>query len=156
MLFCLIFLSIVLIIILAGAVIDEEPQRTTVNLASPSVQRIDELGATYWVATLNVNKIRPKESNVLWNEVRVIVKASDGSVLNTMTSLDPDDPESYFLGTGEPEVNFWFVETSGDERMNAGDAIKVTGMGLEYEGAFVDLFHNGERIGSIVLPTNFP
>ena len=129
---------------------------TTVNIASPSVNGRDVGGTFHWDAILNINKITPKDERIGWNQLRIVVKSADGSVLNPHTPLDQD------LGIydddldGSVDVEFWFIETTGDGFMSAGDAIKITGMTRAYEGATIELTVQGERVGSIVLPTVFP
>ena len=146
-----------------GPPYEEDIGKITVNFASPSVQKFDRASsgppAIYvWDAVLNINKITPKEERVLWTEVRILVKSDVGSVLQTATSMSPDGSATYDDDDGGYiDVEFWFVETtSGDTKMSAGDAIKITGMPSTWEGATIEITKAGERIGSISLPTNFP
>ena len=143
-------LAAVLWLMVSGMISTSEEDKITVNFASPTVQQKTRV-ITCWDATININKITPKEEKVLWTEVRILVKASGGSVLNTTTAL-VSDATPYHNYT-----EFWYVETTaGDDQMSAGDAIKVTGMSDLYEGATVEITKAGERIGSTTLPTNFP
>lgn len=152
-------LAAVLWLMVSGMITGPDEEKVTVNIATPDVQ-----ATTYtnpcWDATLNINKITPKDEKVQWTEVRIIVKSASGSILNQATTPSADDDTLYGPVSAPPteaEVEFWYVETtSGDTRMSAGDAIKLTGMGSQYEGATVELTKAGERIGSITLPTNFP
>jgi flagellin-like protein len=151
-------LAAVLWLMVSGMITGPDEEKVTVNIATPDVQAQTRTNPC-WDATLNINKITPKDEKVKWTEVRCVIKSASGSILNTALAPTADTPASYNdpAGTGPGVVQFWFVETdAGDTKMSAGDAIKVTGMDVGYEGATVDLTKAGERIGSITLPTNFP
>lgn len=130
---------------------EEFPEEVVVvHIASPSVQQMTR-GITCWDVTLNINKISPKEVKLLWSEVRIIVVAASGSVMNQSTALTVDG------GSYNNYTEFWYIETtSGDNKMSAGDAIRISGTSTVYEGAKVELNRGGQTIGSITLPTNFP
>jgi hypothetical protein len=147
----------------SGMITDTDEQKTTVNIASPNVQSTTNDGAddiagnaddeTIFDAVLNINKITPKDDKVNWADVRIIVKSSTGSVLDAETTPLPD--AAYDRTTDPQPQEFWYIETGGDLKMSAGDAIKITGMDATYEGATVILKKAGEQIGSITLPTDF-
>lgn len=135
--------------------IDDEP--TTLNLASPSVTQrtIDE--ENRWDSTTTVNKVTPQDASVSWETVRVVLKASDGSLLMGVTPLEPDNPLKYDNGSdGKVSVEMWYFDVNGDGLLEPGDRIKFTALTDDYEGAIVEVTAEGERIGSLVLPTNFP
>jgi hypothetical protein len=145
----------------SGMISTEESDKTTVTLANPSVQSMAagvDRTTDCWDVTLNVQKITPKDVKVKWSELRVIVKSESGSV------LDPSSPVAADTGayTGDDLVSaviqeFWYVEvTTGDDKLDAGDGVKITGMDLTYEGASIEFTKGGERIASATLPTNFP
>jgi flagellin-like protein len=155
-------LAAVLWLMVSGMISTSDEDKITVNLASPSVQKYDR-GVTVvnyvWDATLNINKMTPKDEKVLWSEVKIIIKSAAGSILNQAASPGDDATATYDTDDvpANIAVEFWYVETtSGDTRMSAGDAIKVTGMTAAYEGASLELTKAGERIGSATMPTNFP
>jgi flagellin-like protein len=145
-------LAAVLWLMVSGMISTEESDKTTVTLANPSVKSETRTTAC-WDVTLNIQKITPKDVKVKWTELRIIVKGEDGSVLNQATTPAVDagvyvDPAA---------VEFWFVEvTAGDDKLDAGDGIKITGMDVTYEGAYIEMTKGGERIASATLPTNFP
>jgi hypothetical protein len=142
----------------SGMISTEESDKTTVTLANPSV-RSETRTNPCWDVTLNVQKITPKDVKVKWTELRVIIKSDSGSILNTASTVAADDDTLYNdpAGTGPAVVQFWFVEvTTGDDKLDAGDGIKITGMDNTYEGADVEFTKGGERIASATLPTNFP
>ena len=153
-------LAAVLWLMVSGMISTDESDKTTVNLASPSVQSFDitERTTACWDVTLNVNKITPKDDKVKWSELRIVVKGADGSVLNQATT--PVANTGTYEGDvlGDPVVvEFWYVEvTAGDLKMDAGDGVKITGMTDIYEGAMVEMTKGGERIASATLQTNFP
>ena len=161
-------LAAVLWLMVSGMISTEESDKTTVNLASPSVKSFDvtERTTACWDVTLNINKITPKDDKVKWSELRVIVKGEDGSVLNQAAT--PNANTGVYAGDATSlipagTVEFWYVEvTAGDLKMDAGDGVKITGMtdgtGVtdDYQGASVEWTKGGERIASATLPTNFP
>jgi hypothetical protein len=134
---------------------DTHPSHITVNIASPSVMQRQVDGQAHWDAVLNINKITPRDENVRWTQVGVVVRSAEGSVLDTTSPLHQDRGVYDDYSGGTVYVEFWFIETSGDDRLSAGDAIKITGMTEAYEGATIELVRGGDRIGSIVLPTEF-
>jgi hypothetical protein len=142
---------------LTSSSMPEVDEKTTVNLQSPWVGSRTIGDEIHYDAVLNINKITPKDVVVPWTTVRIIVKASDGSVLDIetipmrdLTSTYDDDLD------GHVDVEFWYVETTyGDDKMSAGDALKITGMTARYEGAQVTIMMGGEQIGSIILPMEF-
>jgi flagellin-like protein len=173
-------LAAVLWLMVSGMITDTDEQKTTVNIASPNMStyttQIDPDGVAasgdeYYVydAVLNVNKITPKDDKVLWSDVRILIKGSDGSVLMPEDILGDDGTATYdrdgtvATGGGVIDVEFWYVETqTGDTKMSAGDAVKITGMTDgslaaldDYQGATVIMKKAGEQIGSITLPTDF-
>ena len=170
-------LAAVLWLMVSGMITDTDEQKTTVNVASPDVtawsSEIDPDPAAandeYYIydAVLNINKITPKDDKVLWSEVRLLIKGSDGSVLQTETTLTDDAGASYdrdgtvATGGGVIDVEYWYVETGNDLKMSAGDAVKITGLTAgdastdDFQGAQVILKKAGEQIGSITLPTDF-
>ena len=138
--------------------IEPEPMHDdiTVNLASPSVQQLFRGGTTCWDAVLNINKITPKDVRVAWESLFVVVFSSEGWALNPALQPRPDLNDYDDGADGNIDVEFWYVETGGDTHLGAGDAFKITGTSLDYEGATILLEFRGNRIGSVTLPTNFP
>ena len=155
-------LAAVLWLMVSGMISTGNESKTTVNLASPQVNQMTRGVALYtcWDATLNVNKITPSDVKVLWTELKVSIKSASGSILLNQRSPNPDAGYSIVAGT----VEIWYVETGGNTQLNAGDAIKITGMGNgvlpvvgnSYEGALVQFYKGGQLIGASTMPTNFP
>jgi flagellin-like protein len=156
-------LAAVLWLMVSGMITDTDEQKTTVNMASPDVQSATNDGVdnipgnaddeTIFDAVLDINKITPKDDKVNWADVRIIIKASGGSVLISESVLLAD--AAYDRTTDPQPIEFWYVETGGDVKMSAGDSIKITGMDTTYEGAQVILKKSGDQISSITLPTDF-
>ncbi len=144
-------LAAVLWLMVSGMLTTDENEKITVNLSSPSVASFTR-GTACWDATMNINKITPKDEKVSWSEVKIIVKSSAGSVLQATTT--PLLDTGVYAAVATPQ--FWYVEATGDTKMSAGDGIKLTGMPQTWEGAVVELTKGGERIASATLPTNFP
>jgi hypothetical protein len=139
--------------------INSEPtEKVTVNLASPNVSTREIANVTHWDAVLNFNQVTPSDSSVPWTNVLVTIRDADGSMLLASAMPLSDDPFSYDdAANGWVDVEVWFIEvTFNDSSLDAGDALKVTGMDVRYEGATIDINNYGDRIGSITLPTNFP
>jgi hypothetical protein len=142
---------------LAGIPVDVDTDKTTVIIASPSVESRTIGEEVHWDVTLNIVKITPRDEAIAWGDVRIIVKSSAGSVLLPATRPSWDDPAEYDDGSdGTVDVEAWYVCTDSGPNMRAGDAIKLTGMTLDYEGGNIEITQRGERIGSMFLPTDFP
>jgi flagellin-like protein len=158
-------LAAVLWLMVSGMITDTDEQKTVVNVASPNVSsfQIDPDGNpgsgdeySVYDAVLNINKITPKDDKVLWIDLKILIKGADGSVLTSESPLDLNDPVGDPYDRGTPTIEYWYVETTlNDNKMSAGDAIKITSMDDTYEGATVILKNSGEQLASITLPTDF-
>ena len=157
-------LAAVLWLMVSGMITDTDEQKTVVNIASPNVSSFEQAAAVppapavyVYDAVLNINKITPKDDKVNWVDVRLIVKSDSGSVLQSEVSLLADvGTGAYDRATPTASMEYWYVETStGDTKMSAGDAIKITSMPDTWEGATVILKKSGEQLASITLPTDF-
>lgn len=136
-------------------VIEEETEKVTINLASPGMSQRTIIDQTYWDADMNINTVKPDLALVSYEDIRVIIKASDGSVLIPATEPLPDDPSDYDDGSdGTVDVEVWY--DSYTIIMVEGDSFILTGMTDAYEGALVQIMHKDRLIGSTTLPTNFP
>jgi hypothetical protein len=135
----------------------EEPPstRVTVNMASPSMEQSERDGTPVWDATLNINRITPRDVTVDWTSVRVRIVSASGATLLPQTMLTMDS--GAYDETAPIMVEVWYDETlAGNTAMSPGDFFKVTGISSAYEGANVLLYSHDELIGSATLPTNFP
>ena len=124
----------------------------TLLLSAPSLAPRNDGTGELHDATLSVNKVTPGESVVEWSDVKVTIKSAAGSVLLPLTSVRED------TGTYGSDVEVWYSDTTGQrDRLDAGDAILITGMeASEYEGGYVYVFLEDERVGDTVMPTDFP
>ncbi len=142
---------------ISGAVTSTVEQRLTVQLSSPSVTQRTISDQAYWDTVLNINMVTPRNEDVLWAEVFVVLHSHDGGILLPSTLVSPDIGVYDDGSDGAVDVEVWFIEiTTGDNRLSAGDAIKITGMTVEFEGGFVQILRSGRVIGDTLLPTNFP
>ncbi len=143
---------------ISGAVTSTEEQRLTVQLSSPSVTQRTISDQHFWDTVLNINMVTPRDEDVLWADISVAIKSSTGNILLPSTQLSYDIWEFYDDGSdGSVDVEVWFIDiTTGDNRLSAGDAIKITGMTAEFEGGFVQILRSGRIIGDSLLPTDFP
>ena len=143
---------------ISGAVTSTNEQELTVQLSSPSVTQRWISDQPYWDTVLNINMYTPRDEDVLWTQISVAIHHNDGGILLRSTPVSHDIGGVYdddFDGSVDVEV--WFIEiTTGDNRLSAGDAIKVTGMTTDFEGGFIQIFRSGRIIGDTMLPTDFP
>ncbi len=154
----LIAIPVILAIMWLGvfvSVIEEETEKVTFNMASPDVTERMIADQTYFDAELEINKVIPDLAIVTYTELRVIVKASDGSVLIQSTKPTLDDPSDYDDGLdGTVDVQVWYDSLTSGIITVAGDSFKLTGMTDDYEGATVQITRDGRIVGSVVLPTD--
>ncbi len=133
-------------------------EELTFQIGSPEVSIRLSGEEVIWDGTLIINKVTPRDEKVDWTEVRVVVKSSDGSILNIASQPQPYDPSAITDGgISGTDVQFWFEDNDGDGKVDAGDIILVTGMNDDqYEGALVLMMKGGKIIGDTMLPTDFP
>jgi hypothetical protein len=139
-------------------VIEEETEKVTIQMASPSLTQRMITDQVHWDADLEINKVTPDLALVTYSDIRVIVKDSSGSVLIPSTKPLADDPDDYDDGSdGTVDVQVWYDSITSTTIMFEGDSFYLTGLtDTDYEGALVEIWHNDRRIGSTTLPTNFP
>jgi hypothetical protein len=117
-------------------------------------------GTCYYRAVLNINKVTPKESEVLWDDLRIEIIAYDGNVLVPKSPIDEDiwgSPRYDEDDTDGIDVELWYVEVStGDIRASAGDAFILSGLTTAFEHATINIYMFDNRVASAVLPTDFP
>jgi hypothetical protein len=131
-----------------------EEEKMSVYLGNPFVVDGQDNGGPHWDVTIDVYKIRPKDKRAIWTDVRIIIKSASGEVLVPASILEPDAPSEYDDGLHSPiEVQFWFIDSDGDNTVDAGDAVKITGISPEFGGAWVILTRAGEQVSAITLPT---
>jgi hypothetical protein len=127
---------------------------TTVMMAAPVIDRGDVDG-TSWDATATVSTITPMHDVIMWDDVRVGIRAPSGEML-----LQPTRPAPYSLtaDSGMPSkvTLAWFIDGSIVKgRLDVGDSVKVTGMLPRFEGAVLELIVEGKMVGYAPLPTSF-
>lgn len=127
------------------------PPTPTASLASPHVSQ-STTNTSRWNVRIDINKITPKDEEVLWTEVKIVVKSAIGNIIQAATDLTPDP----ITGYDGDAVDFYYVETGGNTWMSASDGIKLTSVTSVYEGSTVELTLDGERFAAATLPMNFP
>jgi hypothetical protein len=127
-----------------------------INLAYPDVTGRTIDGTACWYAVLNINKLTPSRAIVNWSDLRIKAIQSTGSVLVHPSALAPDTGAYDEDGSDGIDVELWYVETTGNEEVGAGDAFKLTGLPQYYEGATLEFYLFGDLVGSVTLPPNFP
>jgi flagellin-like protein len=146
-------LAAVLWLMVSGMSTTTQEKRTVVTFDTPEAQQQNRLATTCWDVSLDILRISPSESKVLWIELTIAIKSAAGSVLyaQAFPSLDTG------VYPNDLTVRIWYIETNpGDTKMSGGDEIKITSMDVYYEGALVELIQKGEIIGSVNLPSTFP
>ena len=131
----------------------------TMNLASPSMNMMNINGTYYYRAVLNINKITPKEAEVLWDDLRIEIIADDETVLVPISPINEDIWGSSIYDEDDTDgidVELWFVEVAtGDIRAGAGDALILSGLTTAFENATVYIYMFGNRVASAVLTKDF-
>jgi FlaG/FlaF family flagellin (archaellin) len=142
-----IVLAAVVWIFVSGMMDEPDEEKITVTMSQPEVQ----LRSSVYDAAIHIYDVAPNDRKVVWSEVYVVVKAHNGSALNQSCQFVSDDNATY-----HDFVEFWYVDLDeNDTKVNTGDAIKITGMSTDYEGATITLTRGGERIGEVTLPVYF-
>ena len=148
----LLLLSAILAYLIIGVPCSPSDGSVTVSLSLPSVSRRSTGDHICWDAVIDIDRYSPKDEKILWTEVRIVVKASDGSILDASTEVLPDAAAH----ADPPTPEFWYVDLEGDRKLGAGDFFKITGLDASYEGAHIQITQAGSTIGSSKLPTTFP
>jgi len=146
-------LAAVLWLMVSGMFTTSREAKPVITLETPEVQQQTRAATTCWDATINVYRLSPSDSKVLWSELKVTLKSASGSVLyaQNLPTLDPGVYPNDLI------VRIWYVETNpGETKMGGGDEIKITSMDVYYEGALVQLLQGNEIVGSTSLPSAFP
>ena len=122
----------------------------TISLKQPFMESRSTGSENVWDATMDITKIFPREEEVGWVHVTVIIKDASGSVLLQDTPVSAD---SGFYGSA---VEVWYVDDVGDANAaDVGDAIKVTTMDQSFQGGTVLVYFRGSRAASANLPLAF-
>jgi hypothetical protein len=133
--------------------VDEE--KLTVNLGSPEVVPYESEGAAYWDTTIQINKVTPKDRRPNWRGFKVLMRSAEGNDLNVPVHLVAADPGEPIVGTRDGHVCVWYTDDDGNSIMDAGEDIIITGLNRDHEGATLALLWEGERAGSVHLPSVF-
>jgi len=152
-------LAAVVYITVSAMLTFEDEDRVSMTMNFPDVESKSR-GANstqVWDATMDITRVIPVDYKLVWSDVYINIKSFNGSVLQSGSTLAPDDPTTYDNNDGDGiDVEFWYVETSfNDTKVNGGDSVKVTGMDPAYEGATIQMIKAGELIAQVTLPTNF-
>lgn len=136
---------------------DEDKVTMTINFPDLEGKSRGTTPTRVWDATLEITKVIPTTYKLVWSDVYVTIRSFNGSVLESSSALEPDNPAMYDNNdTDGVDVELWYVETSAtDSLVSGGDSVKVTGMSVHYEGATILFTKAGELIASVDLPTNF-
>jgi len=130
----------------------EEDEKVTVTLAMPQLAPRNTGTAQVHDATMDVNKITPRDAKAAWTGFEVLIKDPMGSVLLAATPLQED------TGVYGDSVEVWYKDTTGKRAvMDAGDSIIISGMdAATYEGARVTVNYKDLIAANTILPTDFP
>lgn len=131
----------------------------SVNIASTQMESRIIDGDQYWDATFFVNKLRPKDQTISWEEIKVSVKDQAGRTLFKNLKVFRDNPSNYDNALdGRLDVETWFikmVENPNNYKIEAGDTLKITGLTSDYMRAKIVIKFNGDQISSLTLPSDF-
>jgi len=132
--------------------VDTDIVKTTLNLDWPHLEPRLTDTTTVYDATIDIRKITPNGTIIMWSGVSMDIEAIDGSVLLGKTSLR-EDTSSYGVN-----VEVWFSDEVGDRvSIDVGDRLIISGMDdSSYEGASFKVIYKGDRIGGLTLTTDFP
>jgi hypothetical protein len=134
-------------------------RNATFSLSTPQIDEVVIGTTTVWYATININKITPKDIRFSWNDLDIEIVGSEGSVLIRKQSIMEDvwgDPRYDEDDSDGVDVETWYIETGIDDKASAGDAFKMTGLAIFYEGGTVNFYVHGHLVGSSMLPPYFP
>lgn len=148
----LLFTATFMVLIFLYPPLPPEPEQLTVHLSVPMVYERSGSNRTCWDAIVTIERYYPKDERVLWSEVLVLVKGADGMEMDAATTILPDAGDY----ADPPSTEFWYDDVDGDKRFSAGDTIRVTGMDIDYEAAYLQLRRAGRVIGDLFFPTEFP
>jgi hypothetical protein len=141
---------------MSGCGCEEEKVTVNFHMDTGITQRQVEDGIC-WDVTLDIEKTTPDDQRVRWENLRIIIKSQDGTVLNVATPPEPNDPSRYSEGNLESlDAQFWYVDRDSDRIVDPGDQIIITSLIPEYEGSFVVIIKFGETVGTFTLPQSFP
>ena len=152
-------LATVTYISVSGMLMLEDDDRVSISMTHPEIKS-GSRGASptlVWDVNIDITKVTPEGQKLHWDRLFIDIRSSNGSVLLPKSPLNPDDPAIYDNDDSDGiDVEFWFMETmAGDTVISGGDAIKVTGMDLTYEGATIQLTKANDVVGRVTLGTNF-
>ena len=162
-------ISVVFIIFILGGLflyywthhpdLQSDEQQISVNLGYSQMESRIIDGDQYWDATFIVNKFTPKDQTIPWEEIKVSAKNQAGRTLLENSEVFRDNPSNYDNSLdGRLDVETWFinmVENPNIYIIEAGDTLKITGLTSDYMGVKIFITFNGERIGSLTLPSDF-
>jgi hypothetical protein len=147
---------VTIVVITAGCTtpsdMQEEEEKLTLTLSNPSVEPRDTGTTTVYDCSMFIQKITPRDMTVKWSELSIVIKSHDGSVLISKTTPSED------TGSYSETVEVWYSDEAGDrENADTGDELVISGMSKQdYQGAQVEVVRKGDRVASVILPTNFP
>lgn len=131
---------------------DGSQERITVTFLNPHFQGyFPYSNVTFFIVMFEILNITPVDSELPWSKVTITIKDYRGRLLHRSMTLRADDPAAY--DSSPPiSVEVWYVETTpNDKNLSIGDAIKITGVIDEYEGATVEIFIGEKLIGAPII-----
>ena len=123
----------------------------TINLASPTVTQ-QTRSDICWDVVLNIHNVIPGDARVDWDHLAISAKGPTGEQIHAPVAII-EDGGTY---SDPPVPEFWYVDVGGNNWVETGDAIKLTGLNAGWEQARVTVLLDGETVASITLPSDFP
>lgn len=161
-----IILVVILALVIVGSAIllmgildlvGDLPEDTVVVLGTPQVAQRQVGNVTVWDATLPVELVTPRDQEVYWDDLVIVIESREGRALLSEQIVGLDGTSPYDdASDGWLDVELWSVEGPVDGVMGPGEALKITGMDEGYQGATLSMRLGTTVIASVDLPRNFP
>ncbi len=136
------------------SLVQDLPDDPVVVMSAPQVTPRQLGNNTVWDATLEIVRVRP--SDIRWDDLTIYIESRGGTVLLDEMIVGLDDPTQYDdAADGWVDVQLWYVESPSDGSLDAGEAIRITGMDERYQGSTVELLLD-LPVSWVNLPLNFP
>ncbi len=128
----------------------------TVDLGALVVREARLGNVTLWNATVFVDGVEPGGYPVPWDEVEVVLRSTNLEILFRSDQVrDVETSDGALDLDGETPVA-WFSHDDGvDPVVSPGDALVLSGLSREHEGAELELLWNGHTVGVALLPATF-
>ncbi len=133
---------------------DDHRCKITVQVSSASMTRDEKNQMQTWQATINVNKITPRDGKIRYSMIRVTIKSSEGTPMVELAAPLPENPTGNSQNDGF--VQIWFSDNNHNGRIDPGGLLRISGITTDHEGAFVQIIDQTEGYGRVVADLRLP